>query len=511
MTNTPNPRQQDDSLSSSAPGQQTGDETIEVRPPRDHEAAQIALAEVQQWLQRLDLIRDMGHSDRTDDRSVIVERVNEQQLLSHLQARLKKLHPADVGYILEALPTDERGQLWGLIGADRDAEVLLEVSDSVREFLISITPLDEMVEMSRTMNADDLAELAECLPDDIVTLVQEQLTEKERQQLRAALSSDEDSVGAHMDFDLVTIREDVTVETVFRYLRRFESLPPHTDSVFVVDRDDMLKGVLPTDRLLVAEPEKLVSQVMLADSLTFDAPDNIFEAAQAFERYDLVSAPVVGPHGRLIGRLVVSEVVDVIREDVETDLLNQAGLFEEEDLFANVWNSARNRGLWLALNLCTAFFASRVIGLFDDTIERVVALAALMPIVAGIAGNSGNQTMALVIRSMAQGQLNSSNISRLFGKELTVALLNGLLWGGLAGLFAWWLYSDGPHGQTLGMTMMLAMMINLLLAAAVALAVPLFLRRIGRDPAMGSPVLLTFSTDSLGFLIFLGLATLFFR
>ncbi|MGB7180334.1 MAG: CBS domain-containing protein, partial [Burkholderiaceae bacterium] len=290
MTNTPNPRQQDDSLSSSAPGQQTGDETIEVRPPRDHEAAQIALAEVQQWLQRLDLIRDMGHSDRTDDRSVIVERVNEQQLLSHLQARLKKLHPADVGYILEALPTDERGQLWGLIGADRDAEVLLEVSDSVREFLISITPLDEMVEMSRTMNADDLAELAECLPDDIVTLVQEQLTEKERQQLRAALSSDEDSVGAHMDFDLVTIREDVTVETVFRYLRRFESLPPHTDSVFVVDRDDMLKGVLPTDRLLVAEPEKLVSQVMLADSLTFDAPDNIFEAAQAFERYDLVSA-----------------------------------------------------------------------------------------------------------------------------------------------------------------------------------------------------------------------------
>jgi magnesium transporter len=262
--------------------------------------------------------------------------------------------------------------------------------------------------------------------------------------------------------------------------------------------------------LLVAEPDVPISEVMVSDSLTFDAPDDIFEAAQAFERYDLVSAPVVGPGGRLIGRLVVSEVVDVIREDVETDMLNQAGLIEEEDIFANIWKSARNRWLWLALNLCTAFFASRVIGMFEGTIEKVVALAALMPIVAGIAGNSGNQTMALVIRSIALGQLNASNVGRLFGKEMTVALMNGIVWGSVAGLFAWWLYSDTPHGATLGLTMMLAMMINLLLAAVVALAVPLFLQRIGRDPAMGSPVLLTFSTDSLGFLIFLGLATILF-
>ena len=481
-----------------------------MRPPREHEAAQIALAEVQQWLQRLDLIRDMGPGDESDERSVIVERVNEQQLLSHLQARVKRMHPADAGYILEALPTDEREQLWGLIGADRDAEVLLEVSDSVREFLVSITPMIEMIEMAGNMDADDLAELAEFLPEKIVQHVQQQLTEKERQQLRAALNSEEDTVGAHMDFDLVTVREDVTVETVFRYLRRFDRLPPHTDVLFVVDRDDVLKGVLPTDRLLVAEPDVPISEVMVSDSLTFDAPDDIFEAAQAFERYDLVSAPVVGPGGRLIGRLVVSEVVDVIREDVETDMLNQAGLIEEEDIFANIWKSARNRWLWLALNLCTAFFASRVIGMFEGTIEKVVALAALMPIVAGIAGNSGNQTMALVIRSIALGQLNASNVGRLFGKEMTVALMNGIVWGSVAGLFAWWLYSDTPHGATLGLTMMLAMMINLLLAAVVALAVPLFLQRIGRDPAMGSPVLLTFSTDSLGFLIFLGLATILF-
>ena len=486
-------------------------EQADMRPPRDHEAASIALSEVQQWLQRFELIKDVGASEGSDDRAEIVERVNKQQLLSHLQVRLKRMHPADVGHILEALPSEDREQLWGLIGADRDAVVLLEVSDSVREFLISITPASEMAEMASTMDADHLAELAEWLPDDIVELVQRQLTEKERQQLRAALSSEEDTVGAHMDFDFVTVREDVTIETVFRYLRRFDRLPPHTDAVFVVDRDEVLKGVLPTDRLLISEPETPVADVMMSDYLTFDAPDNIYEGAQAFERYDLGSAPVVGPAGRLIGRLVISEVVDVIREDVETDMLNQAGLFEEEDIFASVWKSARNRWLWLALNLCTAFFASRVIGLFEGTIEKIVALAALMPIVAGIAGNSGNQTMALVIRALALGRLNASNIGRLLGKEVSVALMNGVLWGGIAGAFAWWLYSDTPHGQTLGITMMLAMMLNLLLAALVAILVPMFLQRIGRDPAMGSPVLLTFSTDSMGFMIFLGLATILFR
>jgi magnesium transporter len=297
---------------------------------------------------------------------------------------------------------------------------------------------------------------------------------------------------------------------VLRYLRRFDKLPDHTDQVFVVDRHDVLRGALPLDRLLVSEPESLVQDVMQRDVLSLRADDEASEAAQAFERYDLLSAPVVDLRGRLIGRLTVAEVVDLIREQSEAEVLSAAGLREEEDLFASIWNSARNRWLWLAVNLCTAFFASRVIGAFEGTIEKVVALAALMPIVAGIAGNSGNQTMTLFIRSLALGQVTAGNAMRLFRKEVVIALLNGAVWGGIAGAFAWLLYRDSDEGVMLGLTMMLAMLLNMLLAALIAMAVPLLLQRVGRDPALGSSVLLTFTTDSMGFFIFLGLATLFF-
>jgi len=254
-----------------------------------------------------------------------------------------------------------------------------------------------------------------------------------------------------------------------------------------------------------------VEDVMQRDVLTLQTLDDAADAAQAFERYDLVSAPVVDPSNRVIGRVTVAEVLDLIREEAESEMLAKAGLREEEDIFSSVWASARNRWLWLALNLCTAFIASRVIEAFEGTIERVVALATLMPIVAGIAGNSGNQTMTLIIRSIALGQVNAGNARRLLGKEIAVAALNGIVWGGIAGVAAWLLYRDTPYGVLLGMTMTLAMLLNLLVGALIALVVPLTLERLGRDPALGSSVLLTFSTDSMGFLIFLGLATLLFR
>ena len=250
---------------------------------------------------------------------------------------------------------------------------------------------------------------------------------------------------------------------------------------------------------------------MRRDLLTLQPLEEASEAAHAFERYDLVSAPVVDPRNRVIGRVTVAEVLDLIREEGESGMLAKAGLREEEDLFSSVWASAKNRWLWLALNLCTAFFASRVISAFEGTIERVAALAALMPIVAGIAGNSGNQTMALIIRSIALGQVTMSNARRLMLKELAIAALNGLVWGGMAGVVAWLLYRDTPHGVLLGLTMTMAMVLNLLVGALIALAVPMALERLGRDPAIGSSVLLTFSTDSMGFLFFLGLATLLFR
>ena len=308
-----------------------------------------------------------------------------------------------------------------------------------------------------------------------------------------------------MDFNMIHIRGDVTLEAVSRYLRRFDELPDHTDQLFVVDRDDRFLGVLPLNRIVVNEPEVIVSDVMVTDNIRLDPEDKAEQAAQAFERYDLVSAAVVEEEGRLIGRVTVNVVLDFIREESEADLLNLAGLREEEDIFASVWKSAQNRWTWLALNLCTAFFASRVIGAFEGTIAKFVALATLMPIVAGIAGNSANQTTTIIIRSLALGQITHDNARRLLLKELAISVLNGLVWGGVAGLFAYLLY----HSISLGAVMTGAMVLNLLVGASVGLAIPLMMQKLGRDPAIGSSVMITAITDSGGFFIFLGLATIF--
>jgi magnesium transporter len=481
---------------------------------RDPEEASRALNEVQELLRRHRVVLDLAHRQQHGEdaeRHSLVEQLVERQHLNELRLRLERLHPADVAYILEALPQSDRITVWDLVKAERDGEILLEVSESVRESLIRSMDTEELVEAVETLDTDEIAELAPDLPSDVVEAVRQGLSQEEREQLRASMSYPEGSVGALMDFETISVRADFSLEAVLRYLRTLDELPDHTDQIFVVDEHDQLEGSLPLDRVLINQPEVLVSDVMRRDVLALAPYDNASEAALAFERYDLVSAPVVDPHNRLVGRVTVAEAVDVIREEGESVALAQAGLREEEDLFSSVWQSARNRWLWLAVNLCTAFFASRVIGAFEGTIERVVALAALMPIVAGIAGNSGNQTMTLIIRSLALGQLTRSNARQLLAKEIAIAGLNGVVWGGVAGLFAWWLYSDTHQGALLGALMLLAMTLNLVVGALIAMAVPLALERSGRDPAIGSSVLLTFSTDSMGFLIFLGLASLLFR
>jgi magnesium transporter len=481
---------------------------------RDPEEASRALNEVQELLRRHRVVLDLAHRQQHGEdaeRHSLVEQLVERQHLNELRLRLERLHPADVAYILEALPQTDRITVWDLVKAERDGEILLEVSESVRESLIRSMDTEELVEAVETLDTDEIAELAPDLPSDVVEAVRQGLSQEEREQLRASMSYPEGSVGALMDFETISVRADFSLEAVLRYLRTLDELPDHTDQIFVVDEHDQLEGSLPLDRVLINQPEVLVSDVMRRDVLALAPYDNASEAALAFERYDLVSAPVVDPHNRLVGRVTVAEAVDVIREEGESVALAQAGLREEEDLFSSVWQSARNRWLWLAVNLCTAFFASRVIGAFEGTIERVVALAALMPIVAGIAGNSGNQTMTLIIRSLALGQLTRSNARQLLAKEIAIAGLNGVVWGGVAGLFAWWLYSDTHQGALLGALMLLAMTLNLVVGALIAMAVPRALERSGRDPAIGSSVLLTFSTDSMGFLIFLGLASLLFR
>lgn len=481
--------------------------------PSEPEAAHRALEEIQDLLARLRVEAELVHREQhpaEPDRQALVQQLVAKQQQNTLAARIAPLHAADIAYVLEALPREQREFLWPLVPENRHGEVLVELSPAVRGPLLDRMSRSALIHMAQSLDTDDLAAMAEELPFDVVERVRQGLSIEEREQLRAAMSYPEDSVGARMDFEMVTIRDDVSLEVVLRYLRRFEALPDHTDQVFVVDRKEHLQGALSIDQLLLNEPEALVADVMRRDLLSLNAKDDAFEAAQAFQRYDLVSAPVVDDHGKLIGRLTVSEVVDVIREESDSDVLAQAGLREEEDLFASVWASARNRWLWLALNLCTAFFASRVIGAFEGTIEKVVALAALMPIVAGIAGNSGNQTMTIFIRSMALGQVTPGNLARLFAKELSIAGLNGLVWGGVAGLFAWWLYADSAQGPLLGLTMMMAILLNLLIAALIAIFVPMLLQKLGRDPALGASVLLTFSTDSMGFFLFLGLASLLF-
>jgi len=450
------------------------------------------------------LVEDLVHRQE-GPRHDLVEGIVHKQHLNELQARLAPMHPADIAYILEALPLDERLIAWNLVKAERDGEILLEVSDAVRETLIDSMERTELLAAAESLDADELADLVPDLPHDVVADVFQSLSVEEREQLRAAMSYPEDSVGSIMDFEMVTVREDVTLEVVLRYLRRFDELPDHTDQLFVVDREEHLKGVLPLNILLVNEVEVEVGTLMQTEFVELEPDDLAEEAAKAFERYDLVSAPVVDAEGKLVGRVTVNAVVDLIREEAESEQLAQAGLREEEDIFASVWDSVKNRWAWLAINLVTAFVASRVIGAFEDSIEKLVALAALMPIVAGIGGNSGNQTITMIVRAIAMGQVQPDAARRLLRKELGVATINGLIWGSLLGLAAWWLYGSFK----LGIVMTSAMTLNLLLAALAGVGIPLMRQKFGADPAVGGSVMITALTDSGGFFIFLGLATLF--
>jgi magnesium transporter len=472
--------------------------------PHHQDDMRDSLREIQVLLGRQRRVENLVH--RQDmPRHELVETLVHKQHIVELERRLEDMHPADIAYILEALPLDERLLVWDLVKAERDGEILLEVSDAVRESLIEHMAPSELVAAAEQLDADELADLAPDLPSGVLADVFRSLPAAEREELRAAMSYEEDAVGALMDFEMVTVREDVTLEVVLRYLRRFDELPDHTDQLFVIDRDERLRGVLPLNVLLVNAPETEVGAVMLTETLTLEPGDKAETAAQAFERYDLVSAPVVDADNHLVGRVTVNAVVDYIRDEAEADQLAQAGLQEEEDIFAPVIDSVKNRWAWLAINLVTAFIASRVIGAFEGSIEKLVALAALMPIVAGIGGNAGNQTITMIVRAIAMGQVQADAERRLLRKEFGVALINGLVWGGLLGLVAWWLYGD----RRLGAVMTAAMTLNLLVAATVGVLIPMTLQKLGRDPAIGSSVMITAVTDSGGFLIFLGLATIF--
>lgn len=475
--------------------------------PHYTENVQNNLKQVESLLNKHALLEDALHRQDLPraDRHALVDTLVHKQHLAELRLKLDSLHPADIAYILEALPIERRLQVWDLIKAERDGEVLIEVSEPARASLIASMNREELSAAAGRLDTSEIADLAPDLPQNVMHDVFKSLSIEEREQLHATISYSKDSVGALMDFNMIHIRDDITLEAVSRYLHRLSELPDHTDQLFVVDRDDRFKGVLPLNRIVVNKPEVPVGKLMITETLRLHPDEKAEQAARAFERYDLVSAPVVDEDGKLVGRVTVDAVLDFIRAESENGLLNQAGLREKEDIFASVWKSAQNRWIWLALNLCTAFFASRVIGSFEGTIVKFVALAALLPIVVGIAGNSANQTTAIVIRSLALGQLTRDNARRLLLKELAISVLNGLVWGGISGLFAYSLY----HSVSLGIVMASAILLNLMVCATAGLVIPLAMQKLGRDSAIGSSVLITAVTNSGGFFIFLGLAAIF--
>ena len=364
---------------------------------------------------------------------------------------------------------------------------------------------EEIAAVVRNLDPDDIAELLAPLPDELSQEVLAKLDRADQAEVRSVLSFPEGSVGSMMDLDFLSIREDASLEAVLRLLRRQKTLTAEANQLIVVDRGGHLRGVLSLEQLLLSEPEREVKEVMTAQPTFFYTGDSISDAVSAFEKYDLISAPVVNLHKQVVGRIPVDAVVDAINERAQSESLRQVGLSEDQDLFAPVIESAKGRWPWLALNLLTAFVASRVIGAFEGIIVQLVALAALMPMVASIGGNTGNQTVALVIRGLALNQLGPAQLRKMFSKEFAIATVNGALWGSVLGVATLALY----HQWTLALVIAAAVLLNLWVAAAAGVLIPLLLQRFGRDPVMGSSVLLTAMTDSMGFFIFLGLAATF--
>ncbi|MDO8705004.1 MAG: magnesium transporter [Sulfuricaulis sp.] len=418
---------------------------------------------------------------------------------------LAELHPADIARILEGLTLEPRTAVWAQVDIQHMGEVLLELPEAVRVNLVKLMDDKALVAAAHTLDTDDIADLIPDLSDEVIAEILSALDKQDRQRLDAVLPYPEDTAGGLMNVDAITVRENITVEVVLRYLRRRDELPEHTNRLFVVNRSDRLIGDLKLTRLLTAEPKARVSQVMERELIKFTALTPDKDVAAAFESYNLISAPVVDENDRLLGRITVDDVVDVIREQADRQVLAPAGLSEEQDIFAPVARSSRRRGIWLGINLVTAFIASWVIALFEHTIQQVVALAVLMPIVASMGGNAGTQTLTLVVRGLAVGTISESNARRLLSRELMIGAVNGLIWALVVAVVAVWWYSN----LVIGALIAAAMIINLAFAAFSGVAIPFLVRRLGVDPALASGVILTTVTDVVGFFAFLGLATLF--
>ena len=441
--------------------------------------------------------------DAVNQLAAVREALSEDRL-KRVGKLLHRMHPAKVAGLLEALPPSERVVVWSMVETDRAGKVLTYLHDEIRTTLARELDPEDLVAAVLPLDLDDLVDLIQNLPKDLSSVLMLATSGARREQVETLLTYPEDSAGGLMDTDFIEVRAEVRIGAVLRYLRLLDTLPSHTDQLMVVDRQGLYQGVLRLSALVTADPTRRVAEVMHTDvaGIPLETPDT--DVARLFQDHDLLSAPVVDANQCLVGRITVDDVVDLIREDADRALMQMAGLDDEADMFAPVLVSARRRAVWLGINLVTAFLAAWVIGRFEATLEQMVALAVLMPIVASMGGIAGSQTLTLMIRGLALGQIQKGNLRVLLHREMGTSVLNGLLWAAVIAVLAVVWFGNWGLGGVLGA----AILINLLCAALAGLTIPLLLQRMGIDPALAGSVVLTTVTDVIGFFAFLGLASL---
>ena len=427
--------------------------------------------------------------------------------LNQVRHILNNLSPPDIAHQLETAPPRLRHILWELVDAEISGEVLQELSDDIQLEFLNLMDGAEVASITEGLDVDDIVDILQQLPDRVIPEVLQAMSVQDRQRVESVLTYNEDTAGGLMDTEVITVRPDISVDVVLRYLRRFEELPDITDNLFVVSRNDTFLGTLPLSKMLTSSPSTTVREVMNTEVEAIHVNLTDSDVAQLFQRQDLVSAPVIDDKHRLVGRITIDDVVDVIVEDADHSLLAMAGLSDTEDTFSSIGRTAPRRALWLGLNLLTAILASSAISLFEATLEKVVALAILMPIVASMGGVAGSQTLTVVIRGMALGQIERDNLKWLLSKEFVVGAINGMLWALVMGAIVSLWFGD----WTISIVIAMAMAINLMAAAVAGTLLPVMLRSLKIDPALAGSVIFTTVTDIVGFVSFLGLATVFYN
>ncbi|MCJ7592043.1 MAG: magnesium transporter [Woeseiaceae bacterium] len=418
---------------------------------------------------------------------------------------VNSLHPSELARLLESLPRKRRAVLWELVDPEIGGDVLVEVSNAVREDLIEGMRTEELIAAVEGMQVDDLADLLIDLPEAVTQEVLQSLNKQDHDRVQQVLAYDEQSAGGLMNVDIVTIRPDVTLEVVARYLRFVGKITDGTDSIFVVSRDNTYIGSLFLSRLLTGDSSEMVANVMSTDTTPISADTPSTQVVWEFENHDLLSAPVVDSDFRVLGRITIDDVVDVIREEAEHSLMSAAGLDEEDDMFAPVFKSTGRRALWLGINLATAFLAAAVVDVFQTTVDKIVLLAVLMPVVPSMGGVAGSQSLIIITRAIALGQINKDNVGGILRKELMVGVLNGIGWATVVSLLTFLWFEEWRIGAIIGA----AMIINLFVAALAGFSIPLILKRLNVDPALAGGVVLTTVTDVIGYSAFLGLGAAF--